>query len=170
MIADFKITKTGDIVFKENDITSNKIKVSFVLSKTNACKVCFDFNEFEATTPSKNALKVQFNLVEKTANKSTTVLKAEDALAQLMLLKLKTTVGELPLRENFGSKISLLRHKDINDSNLKLLEDYITDCISDIVSQPTVKASAYIDYTNGYNQTVIVRIYDKDKNILSYIL
>lgn len=170
MIADFKITKTGDLIFKENDITSNKIKVSFVLSKTNACKVCFDFNEFEAITPSKNALKIQFDLVEKTANKSITVLKEEDALAQLMLLKLKTTIGELPLRETFGSKISLLRHKDINDSNLKLLEDYISECISDIVSQPTVKATAYIDYSNGYNQTVIVRIYDKNKNILSYIL
>lgn len=170
MIADFKITKTGDLIFKENDITSNKIKVSFVLSRTNACKVCFDFNEFETITPSKNALKIQFDLVEKTANKSITVLKEEEALAQLMLLKLKTTIGELPLRETFGSKISLLKHKDINDTNLKLLEDYITDCVSDIVSQPTVKATAYIDYSNGYNQTVIVRIYDKNKNVLSYIL
>lgn len=170
MIADFKISKTGDLVFKENDITSNKIKVSFVLSKTSTCKICFDLNEFEQLKPTKNALKIQFNLVEKTANKSVTILNQEDALGQLLMLKLKTTIGELPLRESFGSKISLMKHKDINSSNLKQLEDYITECISDIVSDPTVKASSYIDYSNGYNQTVKVRIYNKNKNILNYIL
>lgn len=170
MIADFKISKTGDLIFKENDITSNKIKINFILSKTNACKICFDFNEFYALEPSSHALKVKFDLVEKTANKSISILKEEEALAQLLLLKLKTTLGELPLRQAFGSKISMLRHKEINNSNLKLLEEYITDCISDIVSEPTVKASAYIDYSNGYNQTVKVRIYDKNKNVLNYIL
>jgi len=170
MIADFKISKTGDLIFKENDITSNKIKVSFILSKTNACKVCFDFNEFYAPAVSNNALKIRFDLVKKTANKSITVLKEEEALAQLLSLKLKTTLGELPLRKAFGSKISLLKHKEINNSNLKLLEEYITDCISDIVSEPTVEASAYIDYKNGYNQTVKVKIYNKNKNILDYIL
>ena len=98
------------------------------------------------------------------------MLKEEEALSQLLLMKLKTTLGELPLRPEFGSKISLLKHKDINNSNLRLLEEYIADCISDIVSEPTVKATAYIDYRNGYNQTVQVRVYDKNKNILSYIL
>lgn len=170
MIADFKVSKTGDLIFKENDITSNKIKISFVLSKTSACKICFDFNECEQVSPSKNALKIQFNLVEKTANKSVMMLNQEDALGQLLFLKLKTTVGELPQRTEFGSKISLMKHKDINTSNLKQLEDYITDCISDIVSDPTVKATSYIDYANGYNQTVKIRIYDKNKNILNYIL
>lgn len=170
MIADFKINKTGDLVFKENDIESNKIKVSFVLSQTNSCKIYFDLNEFETIVPSSHALNIQFDLVQKTANKSVSVLKQEDALAQLILLKLRTSIGELPLRKQFGSKISLLKHKEINKSNLKLLEDYIEECVSDILSQPTVEASSYIDYRNGYKQTVKIRIYDKNKNILSYIL
>lgn len=170
MIADFKVSKTGDLIFKENDITSNKVKVSFVLSKTSTCKICFDFNECEQAKPSNNALKIQFNLVEKTANKSVLMLNQEDALGQLLFLKLKTTIGELPQRQEFGSKISLMRHKDINNSNLKQLEDYITECISDIVSDPTVKATSHIDYSNGYNQTVKIRIYNKNKNILNYIL
>ena len=141
-----------------------------MLSNTNACKVCFDFNEFESIVPSNHALKVQFDLVEKTANKSTMIIKEEDALSQLLLLKLKTTLGELPRRQEFGSRISMLRHKDVNTTNLRALEEYIVDCISDIVNNPTAKAEAYVDYTNGYNQTVQVRIYDKDKNVLTYIL
>ena len=170
MLADFKISKTGDLIFKENDITSNKIKISFVLSQTNSCKVCFDFNECEEVKPSANALKIQFNLVDRTANKTVVMLNEENALSQLLLLKLKTTIGELPLRSSFGSKISLMKHNDINSSYLKQLEDYIAECISDIVSDPTVKATSYIDYANGYNQTVQIRIYDKNKNVLSYIL
>lgn len=170
MLADFKISKTGDLIFQSNDIENNKIKVSFVLSNTNACKVYFDFNEFSTVEPSPHALKVQFNLVEKTANKSIILLKEDEARQQLLLLKLKTTLGELPLRSDFGSKISLMRHKEINSTNLRKLEEHIKEAISDIVSEPTVTATAYIDYSNGYNQTVQVRIFDNNKNVLSYIL
>lgn len=170
MLADFKISKTGDLIFQSNDIQSNSIKISFVLSNTNACKVCFDFNEFSSIEPSPNALKIQFNLVDKTANKSVALLKNEESLNQLLSMKLKTTLGELPLRKNFGSKISLLKHKEINTTNLKKLEECIKETISDILSEPTVTATPYIDYSNGYNQTVQVRIYDRNKNVLNYIL
>ena len=88
MLADFKISKTGDLIFQSNDIQSNSIKISFVLSNTNACKVCFDFNEFSSIEPSPNALKVQFNLVDKTANKSVALLKNEESLNQLLSMKL----------------------------------------------------------------------------------
>ena len=170
MIADFAISKTGDLIFKSNDITSNSLKISFSLSNTKAMKVSFDMIEFEPVPVSKNALKVYFDLVKKTADKSATILKEEAALSQLLTLKLRTSLGELPLRQEFGSKISLLRHKEINYANLNLLENYIKSCISDIVRNPTVKASPYIDYSNGYNQTVIIRIYDNNKNVLDYIL
>ena len=76
----------------------------------------------------------------------------------------------MPLRKNFGSKISLLKHKEINTTNLKKLEECIKETISDILSEPTVTATPYIDYSNGYNQTVQVRIYDRNKNVLNYIL
>lgn len=170
MIADFAISKTGDLIFKSNDITSNSLKISFSLSNTKAMKVSFDLMEFEPIPLSSNALKVTFDLVKKTADKSVSILKEDTALSQLLTLKLKTTLGELPLRQDFGSKISLLRHKEINDANLKLLENYIKSCISDIVKNPEVKAIPYIDYSNGYIQTVIIRVYNNNKNVLEYIL
>lgn len=170
MIGDFEISKSGDLIFKNNDIISNSLRVCFSLSKTKAMKVTFDLTEFESIEPSNNSMKISFNMTRKTANKSASIVKEKSALSQLLTLKLKTTLGELPYRPEFGSKISLLKHKEINEDNLKTLENYIRSCISDIVLNPTVSASAYIDYNNGYNQTVIIKIYDSNKKVLDYIL
>lgn len=173
MFADFKISKTGDLLFKENDINSNKLKVNFILSNTNALKVSFNFIDcFNSNSLNNNTLKIKFNLIETKANKSAIVLNNDEAINQLLLLKLKTTLTELPLRQNFGSKLSLLKHKEVNQSNLKLLEEYVSECISDIISDFTVKADFYIDYSTGYNQTVKISVYknNNNKNILNFIL
>lgn len=170
MIGDFEISKSGDLIFKNNDVVSNSLKLCFSISNTKAMKITFDLREFETAQPTDNSMKVSFDLVRKTANKSASIVKDKSALAQLLTLKLKTSLGDLPYRPEFGSKISLLKHKTINEDNLKTLENYIRSCISDIVLNPTVSASAYIDYTNGYNQTVIIKIYDSNKKVLDYIL
>lgn len=170
MIADFAISKTGDILFKEQDINSSSLKVNFTLSDTKALKVMFDLSEFQNNIPSSNAIKVSFDLVKKTANKSIHIVKEEDMLAQLLTLKLKTTLGELPNRANFGSEISLIKHQEINNANLNKLANYVKSCIEDIISNPVVEAKPYIDYSNGYKQTVILNIYGEDKNLLNYII
>lgn len=170
MIADFAISNTGDLLFQEQDINSTSLKVSFVLSKTKAAKIVFDLSEFELNTPSNNALRVSFDLVKKTANKSVQIVKEDEMVAQLLCLKLRTSLGELPLREKFGSKISLMKHEEINKSNLDKLAQYVKTCIEDIVTNPTVEAKPYINYNNGYIQTVILNIYGDDKNLLNYII
>lgn len=170
MIADFAISKSGDLLFQEQDVNSTSLKVSFALSRTKATKIVFDFSEFELNTPSKNALKVSFDLVKKTANKSVHIVKEDEMIAQMLTLKLKTSLGELPLREKFGSKISLMKHQEINKVNLDKLSSYVKTCIEDIVKNPIVEAKAYIDYNNGYRQTVILNIYGEDKNLLKYII
>lgn len=170
MVVDFAVSKSGDLLFQEQDINSTSLKVSFAFSKTKATKIVFDFSEFELNTPSSNALRLSFDLVKKTANKSVHILKEDDMIGQLLTLKLKTSLGELPLRKNFGSELSLMRHKEINSTNLDTLSTYVEDCIKDIIKNPTVEAMPYIDYNNGYKQTVILKIYGDDKNLLNYII
>lgn len=170
MIADFAISKSGDLLFQEQDINNTSLKVSFALSNTKAMKIVFDFSEFDVNTPSENALKVSFDLVKKTANKSVQIVKEDDMIAQLLTLKLKTTLGELPLRENFGSKVSLMKHQEINKANLDKLAQYVKTCIEDIITNPTVIAKPYINYSNGYKQTVILNIYGDNKSLLDYII
>lgn len=170
MIADFAISKSGDLLFQEQDINSTSLKVSFTLSQTKAYKVIFDFSEFNLNTPSKNALRLSFDLVKKTANKSVQIVKEDEMIAQMLALKLKTSLGELPLREEFGSNISLMKHQEINKANLDKLAQYVKTCIEDIIANPTVEAKPYISYNNGYIQTVILNIYGDDKNLLNYII
>lgn len=170
MIADFAVNKNGDLVFQEIDNKSNAIKLMFSISKTKACKVSFNLEEFIPIEKNTTALKVKFDIAKKIGNKSIVVLKEDKALSQLLTLKLKTTLGELPLRPEFGSKVSLLRHKEINNENLRMLEQYIKECIEDIVSNPIVEAVPYIDYSNGYTQTVLIKIYNNEKKLLNYVL
>ena len=170
MIADFAISKSGDLLFQEQDVNSTSLKVSFVLSNTNATKIVFDLSEFELNTPSRNALKVSFDLVKKTANKSVHIVKEDEMIAQLLTLKLKTSLGELPLRQKFGSEISLMKHQEINKANLDKLAQYVKSCIEDIISNPIVEAKPYINYNNGYSQTVILNIYGDNKTLLKYII
>lgn len=170
MLVDFAVDSSGDLIFTEQDVLSNSLKVSFAFSKTKAMKIVFDFIECEPSKHSDHALKISFDLVKKTANKSVAIHKDQDAIQQLLTLKLKTTLGELPLRKEFGSKLSLLKHKEINDNNLKILEHYILEAISDIVTNPKVEAVPYINYNNGYQQTILVKIYDSKREILHYII
>ena len=170
MIADFAVSKSGDLLFQEQDINSTSLKVSFVLSSTNATKIVFDLSEFKLNTPSRNALKVSFDLVKKTANKSVHIVKEDEMIAQLLTLKLKTSLGELPLRQKFGSEMSLMKHKEINKANLDKLAQYVKSCIEDIISNPIVEAKPYINYNNGYSQTVILNIYGDNKTLLKYII
>ena len=170
MYVDFRIDKSGDIIFKEQHKDNCSLKISFYLSKTKAQKVVFDLSDFEKAKPSKYALKVSFDINKSLANKSVNIINDENALNQLLTLKLKTTLGELPLRKNFGSKISLMRHKEINAGNLSQLEAYVRECLSDIIPNPIVEAKPYINYDNGYNQTVILTVYNGNKKILNYIL
>lgn len=170
MFGDFQISKNGDLVFLEQSADNTTLHLKFSLTQTNALKVSFGLEEFDIVEPSENALKLSFDIVRKTANKTAAVIRESDATNQLIILKLKAVLGELPLRSDFGSKISLMIHKEINDTNLLSLENYIKECISDIMPNCYVKATPYINYNNGYMQTVKVQIYDDSENILTYIL
>lgn len=170
MYADFQIDKSGDIMFREQFKENSSLNISFYLSKTKAQKIMFDLIDFKKNEPSEYALKISFDINKSLANKSVSIINEENALNQLIIIKLKTTLGELPYRKNFGSKISLMKHKEINATNLSQLEAYVRECLKDIIPNPVVEAKPYINYDNGYNQTVILTVYNGNKQILNYIL
>lgn len=170
MYVDFQLDRSGDLLFIQQDKQNSSIKLSFTLSQTNATKISFDLSNFKKIEPSENALKISLDIEKNIANKAVSIINEDEAKKQLLILKLNTTLGELPLRKDFGSKISLMKHKEINPTNLSALESYVAESISDIIPNPIVNASPYISYDNGYNQTVIISIYSKNKRLLNYII
>lgn len=171
MYADFKITDTGDIVFQEQSKSFNPLLVKFNISQTKAQKIQFDFSpEYSNNKISKSAQKIKF-FIKKNPNKySAEILVEDNAINQLIFIKLKTVLGELPERSYFGSTLSTLKHKPINDKNLTLIEKITENALKDIIRTPTVKAEPYIDYNNGYVQTVKLYIYSSNNLMLEYIL
>lgn len=170
MFGDFEISKNGDLLFQKIETENTSLRLKFTLTRTNALKIGFDLEEFELQTPSENALKISFDIKRKTANEAACIVRGRDADAQLISIKLRTVLGELPQRKEIGSKLASLMHKEINETTLRLVEDYVKECISDIVQNPTVTATPYISYNNGYSQTVKVEIHDDTDNLLTYIL
>lgn len=170
MFGDFEISSTGDLLFREQAVENVSLKLKFSLTKTNACRISFDLEEFSISTPSVDALKVSFDIKRKTSNMTASVVRGSSATGQLTSLKMKTTIGDLPRRSDFGSMLAKMAHKEINDTNLRMIEKYVEECISDIVLNPTVVATPNISFSNGYMQEVKVVIYDNSKVIATYIL
>lgn len=165
---DFAITKNGDLLFQEQEKSSNPLMIKFSLSKTKALRVNFDLMDFLPIKESDTALKLSFNVERKRANKTVTIYKDNEAKAQMIELNLKTVLGELPLRNNFGSSLSIVKHNNIDERSLSLVKRIILNVVSKYLYDPKVEVEPIIDYANGYKQTVQAVIYEKEKVILSY--
>lgn len=170
MFGDFEVSNTGDLLFKTQTTENVSLRLKFALTNTAVQKLSFDLEEFDTATPTEDALRVSFDIKKKIANMTASFLRERRATGQLATLKLKTAVGELPRRKEFGSMLAKISHKEINDANLKLIESYVLDCISDIVSNPSVSVTPDIAYTNGYTQGVKIVIYDNSSMLATYVL
>lgn len=167
MYVDFEIDNNGDLVFEEKKNTSQKI--SFNISNSSSQKVSFSlFNFSTSKHNSNNYLSVEF-LIDRLKDKSLSkAVKGENALAQLIELKLKTTLGTLPERIDFGSKMSLFKHKNINEKSLNELKAYLLSLLKNDIPNLSIDVSPYINYSNGYDQTVKIDIYSSNKLLLNY--
>ena len=171
MFVDFKIDDTGDLIFQEQSKNFNPLSIKFNISKTKTQKIQFDLssNYFEQKK-SNNSQKITFFINNKPNKYSAEIVVGDNSLNQLMFLKLNTVLGELPNRSDFGSTLSTLRHKNIDDKNLSLLEKITESTLKDIIRNPSVKAKPFIDYSDGYNQVVKLEIFNNSNLLLEYIL
>lgn len=171
MYIDFEINDTGDLIFQRKEKSYNPLKVKFNLSQTNVQKITFHIEEnyYEKETKD-NSLKVSFFIKKEKDVYSANYISSEDALMQLIKLKMKTTLGELPLRKDFGSILTTVKHANMDSSNLRRVELIIIDCLKDLIRNPQVTVSPYINYKNGYQQTVKIKIFNDSDFLLEYVM
>lgn len=169
MYVDFELNSIGDIVFDDDIEKSYPQKVSFNMSHTSSQKVSINIYDGQSTHHNTcNYLKVEFFIDNKKANSSTKILCDNNAKAQLIALKLKTTLGELPERKEFGTKLSIFRHEILDDNSLKALGNYVKAVLEKDVPNIAVNIRPIIDYNNGYKQTVVIDIYSGSNLMLDY--
>lgn len=167
MYVDLAINSTGDLLFQEQNSNYKSLKVSFSLSNTKAQKISFNIEDSNKII-SANALRVNFNIENKKPKDSAVIYKDNVAKAQLIALKLKTTLGDLPMRQDFGSKISMFRHQNINNKNLSNLETLVAKTLEGMIYNPKVIATPIIDMQNGYTQIVKLEVYSNNNLLLEY--
>lgn len=169
MYTDFEINDTGDLIFKEDDNFNKSIKISFFYSKFKGQKIRFSTRGF----PDKqieNAIKVSFTIDSNKDVVKINTVKDLDELSQFLYIQLKDVLGEDSIRENDGSKLSMFRHDEINETNLKILKIYLQNFLSQYLTNPIVNLTPIIDYQNGYKQAVQIQIYSGNNLLLEYNL
>lgn len=169
MYVDLTLSETGDLSFEEKPVDLQPQKIKFNLSNTKAQKICFAFQNIETVKHnSNNYLKVEFVIDKSKPNIIASICSDDIAKAQLITLKLKTCLGDLPERLSFGAKLSSFKHENINSSTLISLEKYLESILADDIFAVSVKATPVIDYNNGYKQTVQLDIFSNQQLLLDY--
>ena len=170
MYTDLEISNTGDLLFEEDDPIDDKSqKISFYISKYKGQKLRFSTSGI----PQKkniNAIKISFTINNSKDTIRMKIIKNLDELSQFLYIQLKDVLGEDPIRENDGSKLSMFKHDEINETNLKILNIYLQNFLSQYLTNPSVKLTPVIDYQNGYKQAVQIKIYSGNNLLLEYNL
>lgn len=168
---DFAINDTGDLIFSSRNQSYTSCKIQFNISQTKVQRISFLTSESNTIYhKSDNYLQISFKIEDIEDKLTSVAYKDTDALIQLIAVQLKGTIGELPYRTTDGSKLSTYKHQNINDATLSSLESYLESFLKDYISNPSVTATPYIDYSNGYIQTVKLYIYSGSSLLLDYVL
>lgn len=169
MLVDLALTETGDLLFMEKPDDLKPQKILFNLTQTNTQKIAINFNDVKKVKHNSNSyLSIEF-FIDKSLSKMMAVMLTEkQEKAQLITMKLKACLGELPERLEFGSKLSLFRHENINDSTIKSLERYLESILDKDILSVKVQAIPHIDYNNGYKQVIKINVFSSDNLIVEY--
>ena len=98
------------------------------------------------------------------------LVKDNAFLIQQIYMRLKTSLGELPLRNEIGSTIEKIKHKNLNDEKTKNdTEEIVKNAIKDILYDYSIKAIPKI-INNGtdYKQIMKVMIYESNDLLFVY--
>lgn len=168
MYVDLELSETGDLLFMEKPEELQPQKITFNLSNTSAQKLSINFYDVEKVKHnSNNYLKVEFFIKKSSSNTIAMTCTNQKEKVQLIILKLKACLGELPERSSFGSKLSSYKHQNINDKTLKELETYLESILEKDIPAVTVKAVPFIDY-DIYKQSVVISVFSNQNLLLDY--
>lgn len=166
---DFLITPSGDLAFVENQKENKKLEIMFYNTKAKALKIDFDMETYSQKSPTKDCLTVNFEMIHTKNNKKAMLVEDDAYTAQQVLMRIKTSLGELSERPEIGSTIETVMHKNLNDKLTQSeVEKIIGDAIKDVLYNYSVKAIPEIQKENGYKQVMKILIYEDNEFIVSY--
>lgn len=160
MAFDFQLTNRGDIMFMKSVSKRSPFKLSFLPQK--GIKIGFDIVDSLPITPANpHAFRLSFELKDIENNKDVMCVSGNDNSIQAINIRLRTPIGDVVDNLNLGSKLELIKHKNIADpAILRQAESYVKAAISDIVTNPQVIAEPGISYATNFSQCINLYIYE----------
>lgn len=176
MLVDFAVNNQGDILIEDRNLDYSTLHLAFNITDTSVQKISFNINDRILIKNDINRiahnLKLSFYIDDSISNKGVSLLNDDDVKIQLLKLKLKDVLGELPALKEWGSSISEFKHKNINENNLIDLNNLLEKELNDNISNVKVKSEAFIDMNDAYIQKIKIYILNPFNNelLFTYIL
>lgn len=166
---DFLLTPNGDLAFTESHRENKKLKINFYKTKSRALKVDFEMDTYLTYNPPKDSLTITFDINHIKNDKKAMMVKDDAYKIQQILMRIKTSLGELPERQEIGSKIETVMHKNLHSSStISKVEQVVGDAIRGLVSNCTIIAKPYVKKESEYKQIMNVMIYQDEELLLTY--
>lgn len=166
---DLLITPSGDLLFTEVNDENRKLVITFYKSMGKALKINFNVQGDFKEQPSDNTLIISFDVSHKLKNKRASIVKDDAYKMQQIFIRLKTSLGELTNRTSIGSTLETVKHKNLNDSQIKSqIESIVSKAINDILTDFIVEATPEINKENGYKQIMNIKIYEDNELLTTY--
>ncbi len=168
---DFAITSSGDLILEEfNEL--KKFKLSFRMSENKGFNLRFSTpNQLDYI--EKKQFKLSFTNKKTSSNtyKASSVDSVQEK-AQQIRIALTTERGELLKRIRVGSKLYMIKHENLHDSqNLRLIEDITKEALKDILNENiTIMAKPEKSTGNFYCSNISVYIYYENHLIFKFYI
>lgn len=167
---DFAISNNGDIMLSPIK-QYPRLAIKFFTSQYPKFRLQFHQGQEQKIIEHPGCLKIRFNSKQRKINEglSSQLLNSKEELKQRILLRLRTELGDIKKRPDYGSDIVSVRHLDINsaDTQQKII-DTVYDQVSDIIDNPVIKAVPAICDGTFFCQNIDVYIYDGEELIYRF--
>ena len=165
---DFKLTERGDLMLVESSAIDTKVKIDFMLSKSQPVRIDFYLDNF-IEQDAKGA-KLQFEINGKNEKYHCRTIEGTAAVQQACILRLKTELGDMKNNESIGSTLESIRHQPIHDTLVQNnINTIAKQAISDILPNAKITVAPHIEKGNNrYEQMARISVYDEDLIVAEY--
>lgn len=174
---DLKLDTRGDIILDETPDNS-RIKVSFGISPYPILKITFrQQKEYDTDAEiyqpnSSNKIKIKFKTIAMpTGNQVGISCYDKEEIKQRIRILLKTNLGEISSKEDFGTLLNNYRHKDLTQQSIRTtIEEQVEADLANILENPSVMARHERINSIFYYQNLTLYIYNNDQPVCDLTL
>lgn len=170
---DFLINDVGEISFSTPK-KYDKLRIDWYDSDYPVLRIDFEQRQEYPPRIFKNKrLRIDFNTTkgEELNNRRVNTIHGDNELRQRIAIRLRTELGDIALKPNFGSLLVTQKHRDILSEEVqKNIEQIVLRELSDILSNPRVVAVPTKTSGPFFCQNIRIIIFDNEELIYSLLL